>query len=79
MPVTNTSISTVHFVLIKMQSDNPAFIAINILIDIFYPLGEPISLQSLRCNLLAVVHYSFIGHCLTFAAISTREISRSVI
>ena len=39
-----------------------------ILIDIFYPSGELISLQSLRCNPLAVVHYSFVGHCLAFTA-----------
>ena len=47
-------------------------------ISIFYPPGEPISLQSLRYSpgrlgRLAVVHYSFVGHCLAFAAISTRE------
>jgi len=41
-------------------------------IDIFYPTGELISLQSLRCSPLAVVHYSFAGHCLAFAATSTR-------
>jgi len=46
------------------------------IIDIFYPTGEPISLQSLRCSPLAVVHYSFLGHCLTFAATSTREQSK---
>ena len=44
-----------------------------LLIDIFYPMGEPILLQSLRCSPLAVVHYSFVGHCLAFAATSTRE------
>jgi hypothetical protein len=42
-------------------------------IDIFYPSGEPISLQSLRCSPLAVVHYSFVGHFLAFAATSTLE------
>jgi len=42
-------------------------------IDIFYLSGEPISLQSLRCSPLAVVHYSFVGHFLAFAATSTRE------
>jgi hypothetical protein len=41
--------------------------------DIFYLTGELISLQSLRCGLLAVVHYSFVGYFLTFAATSTRE------
>ncbi len=44
-----------------------------LLIDIFYPMGEPISLQSHRCSPLAVVHYSFVGHCLAFAATSIRE------
>jgi hypothetical protein len=42
-------------------------------IDIFYLSGEPISLQSLRYSPLAVVHYSFVGHSLAFAATSTRE------
>ena len=41
--------------------------------SIFYPSGEPISLQSLRCGLLAVVHYSFEGPCLAFVATSARE------
>jgi len=35
--------------------------------------NPPISLQSLRCNSLAVVHYSFVSHGLTFAVISARE------
>jgi hypothetical protein len=43
------------------------------LIGIFYPSGEPISLQRLRCGPFAVVHYSFIGHFLAVAAILTRE------
>jgi len=34
--------------------------------EFFSPSGEPISQQSLRCSPLAVVHYSFAGHCLTF-------------
>jgi hypothetical protein len=47
-------------------------------VGILYPSGAdptypPISLQSLRCSPLAVVHYSFVGHCLAFAAISARE------
>jgi len=73
IPITNKSISLIHFILPEKQFDNYAFIAINITIDIFYPTGEPISLQSLRCGLLAVVHYSFVGHGLAFAAISTRD------
>jgi hypothetical protein len=42
-------------------------------VGILYPTGEPISLQSLHCSPLAVVHYSFVGHCFAFAATSTRE------
>jgi hypothetical protein len=34
------------------------------MIDIFYLSGESISLQSLHCSPLAVVHYSFVGRCL---------------
>jgi hypothetical protein len=47
-------------------------------IDIFYPLGELISLQWLRCSPFAVVIYSFMGHFLTTAATSTREESRLI-
>jgi len=46
------------------------------LIGIFYPSGEPISLQRLRCSPVAVVYYSFMGHFLAVAAILTRELSR---
>jgi hypothetical protein len=39
------------------------------IVSIFYPSGEPVSQQSLRCSpgrlgRLAGVHYSFLGHCL---------------
>jgi len=44
-----------------------------LIIGIFYPSGEPISLQSLRCSPLEVVHYVFEGHFLAFAATSVRE------
>jgi hypothetical protein len=44
-----------------------------ILIGIFYPSGEPISLHRLRCSPFAVVHYSFMGRFLAAAAILTRE------
>jgi hypothetical protein len=71
--ITNKSISIIYFILPEKQFDNSAFIAINIIIDIFYPSGELISPQSLRHSPLAVVHYSFAGHFLAFAAISTRE------
>jgi hypothetical protein len=43
------------------------------LFGIFYPPGEPISLQQLRCRPFAVVDYSFIGHFLAVAAILARE------
>jgi len=43
------------------------------IVGIFSPSGGPISLQNLRCGLLAVVHYSFEGYCLAFAATSARE------
>jgi hypothetical protein len=39
----------------------------------FYPSGELISLQTLRCSPFEVVYYIFMGHCLAFAAISARE------
>jgi hypothetical protein len=44
-----------------------------IFIGIFYPLGQPISLHRLRCSPFAVYIYSFMGHCLAAAAISTGE------
>ncbi len=44
-----------------------------LIIEIFYPTGEPISQHRLHCSSFVVVHYSFVGHCLAFAAISTRE------
>ena len=43
------------------------------IIDIFYPTGELISQQSLRCSSFEVVHYIFMSHGLAFAAISARE------
>jgi len=42
-------------------------------ISVFYPPGEPISLQQLRCRPFAVVYYSFMGHFLAVAAILARE------
>jgi len=47
------------------------------IISIFYPSGELISPHLLRCSPLAVVHYSFAGHCLAVTATSTREYSRA--
>ena len=37
---------------------------LSFILDIFYLPGEPISLQSLRCSPLEVVHYIFMGYCL---------------
>ncbi len=48
------------------------------LIGIFYPSGEPISLQRLCCSPFAVVHHSFMDHFLAVAAILTREYSRII-
>jgi len=45
----------------------------NLIVGIYYPPGELISLQQHRCSPFAVVYYSFMGHCLAAAAISTRE------
>jgi hypothetical protein len=44
-----------------------------ILLSIFSPSGESISLHRLRCSPFAVVHYSFMGRGLAAAAISSRE------
>jgi hypothetical protein len=70
--ITNKSISIIYIILPANRSDNSVFIAI-IIIDIFYPSGELILLQRLRCSPFAVVHYSFMGHFLAAAATSTRE------
>ncbi len=63
----------IYFVLPKNQSGNSDFAGFIFIIDIFYPKGEPISQQSLRCSPFEVVHYIFKGHCLAFAATSARE------
>ena len=62
--ITKNATSTIYAILSVDQSDNSIPVALILIIDIFYPSGELISLQSLRCSLLAVVHYSFVGHCL---------------
>jgi hypothetical protein len=46
---------------------------LSIIIGIFYPSGEPISLHLLRCGPFAVDYHSFMGRRLAFAATSTRE------
>jgi len=73
MLITTKTISIIYFILPANQSENSVFIAFIIIIDIFSPPGELISLHRLRCSPLAVVHYSFMGHCLAAAATSTRE------
>jgi hypothetical protein len=71
--VSTNVIIKIYFVFPINHFDNSVYIGLFIIIDIFYPTGEPISLQSLRCSPLAVVHYSFVGPFLTFAATSARE------
>jgi hypothetical protein len=44
-----------------------------IIIGIFYPSGEPISLHRLRCSPFAVDNYSFMGCGLAAAATSARK------
>jgi len=70
--ITSKSISISYIVLPANQFDHTIFNALIIIIDIIYPSGELISLQSLRCSPLAVVHYSFVGHCLAFVATKSR-------
>jgi hypothetical protein len=65
--MTSKSIPIIYIVLPASLFDNTIFKALIIIIDIFYPPGELISLQNLRCNPLTVVHYTFVGHCLAFA------------
>jgi hypothetical protein len=71
--ITGKPISIVYFILPVSKFDNFAFLGFILIIDIFYPSGEPISLQSLRCGPFEVVYYIFMGHGLAFAAISARE------
>ncbi|MGB3861211.1 MAG: hypothetical protein WA915_03960, partial [Candidatus Aminicenantaceae bacterium] len=71
--ITTEAISISYFILPVNQSDNSVFIALIIIIDIFYPSGELILPHRLRCSPFAVVHYSFMGHFLAAAANSTRE------
>jgi hypothetical protein len=65
---------------IKAISANYPDIALNYyeksfldLIGIFYPSGEPILLQRLRCSPFAVVYYIFMAHILAVPAILARE------
>jgi hypothetical protein len=71
--ITKNTTTTFYAILAVNQSDNSIPAALIFIIDIFYPSGELISLQSLRCSLLAVVHYSFVGHFLAFTATLARE------
>ena len=64
MLITTEAISIIYSILSASQSDNSVFIALIIIIDIFYPKGEPISQHRLCCSPFAVVHYSFMGHSL---------------
>ncbi len=62
------SIKTISKIFIILRINHLDIFVVNVfflfIIDIFYPMGELISLQSLRCSPPAVVHYSFVGHCL---------------
>jgi hypothetical protein len=65
--MTSKSIPIIYIVLPASLFDNTIFKALIIIIDIFSPPGELISLQNLRFSPLTVVHYTFVGHCLAFA------------
>jgi len=69
---------------IKAISENFTDIALNLLrfiimkvsfisFGIFYPPGELTLLHRLRYNPFAVVHYSFMNHCIVAAAILARK------
>jgi hypothetical protein len=73
IPITTKTISINCFIHSVNHFDYSGSISFVSKIDIFYPLGELISLQSLRCSPLAVDHYSFVGYGLSFAATSTRK------
>jgi hypothetical protein len=68
------AISFICFILPADQSDDSVFIALIIIIDIFYPSGadptyQLISPHRLRCSSFAVVHYSFMGYFLAAATL----------
>jgi len=67
--ITTKTVPIRYFILPANLSNNTFIVSLMVIIDIFYPSSEPISLQSLRCSLLAVVYYSFVGHCLAFATL----------
>jgi hypothetical protein len=78
--ITKTN-SITHFVHSIYHPDIFIFSVLIIIIDIFSPSGELISLQNLRWSpgrlgRLDVVYYIFMGHCLAFVAITARELSR---
>jgi len=45
----------------------------NLIVGIFYPMGELISLHLLRCGPFVVEYHNFMGRRLTSAATSTRK------
>jgi hypothetical protein len=60
----------IYFILSASQSDDFVFIALIIIIAIFYPSGELILPHRHLCSpRQAVVHYSFMGHLLAFATL----------
>jgi hypothetical protein len=44
-----------------------------LIIEIFYPTGEPISQHRLHCSSFVVVHYNFMSHFFAATATSVRE------
>ncbi len=51
-----------NFCVFEMPDRNFTLKRNSIIIDIFNPLGEPISLHLLRCDPFAVEYHSFMGH-----------------
>jgi len=69
----STTISGTYLDIVLNYPNNNLCKKIFLLIGIFYPTGESISLQRLRCSPFAVDYYSFMGHFLAVAATLTRE------
>jgi len=59
--ITKNAVSIIYITLPAARFNNSVSIAFIFIIDIFYPTGELISLQSLCCSPLVVDHYSHGG------------------
>ncbi len=68
-----TTIISTYYIVDQSILFCASFHVIFIVIDIFYPSGEPISQHRLRCSSFAVVHYSFMSHFLAATITSVRE------